>query len=198
MTHTAILLAAGKSCRMGTLKGLLPWNGTTLFEHQLNTLRKSVFTDIVVVLGYEADTFHSIGKKYSANMIINEHFQDGKCSSIIAGVKAADALSDTILITSVDQPLHTEVINKLAGDFRKTRCLIAVPSCQGKRGHPILFSSRLRNELLSIKEENMGLRHVIQQHKQFLLEVPVENEQIHLNLNRQEDYKIAVKTYTGR
>jgi molybdenum cofactor cytidylyltransferase len=198
MTHTAILLAAGHSSRMGTLKGLLPWNGTTLFEHQLNTLRKSVFTDIVVVLGYEADKFHSIGKKYSAKLITNEHFQDGKCSSIIAGVKAADTLSETILITSVDQPLHSDIINKLASDFRKSSRLIAVPSYLGKRGHPILFSSRLRNELLSIKEENMGLRHVIQQHENFLLEVPVENEQIHLNLNRQEDYKMAIKKYTWR
>ncbi|KAF0823916.1 nucleotidyltransferase family protein [Cytobacillus firmus] len=198
MTHTAILLAAGQSSRMGTLKGLLPWNGITLFEHQLNTLRKSVFTDIVVVLGYEAEKFLSIGKKHSAKLVINEHFQDGKCSSIIAGVKAADTLSETILITSVDQPLHPVIINKLAGNLRNSRCLIAVPSHQGKRGHPILFSSRLRNELLSIKEEKMGLRHVIQEHEKFLLELPVENEQIHLNLNHQEDYKIALKKYTGR
>ncbi|WP_282171400.1 nucleotidyltransferase family protein [Cytobacillus firmus] len=198
MTHTAILLAAGHSSRMGTLKGLLPWNGTTLFEHQLKTLKKSVFTDIVVVLGYEAEKFLSIEKKHSANFIINEHFQDGKCSSIIAGVKAADTLSETILITSVDQPLHSVIINKLAGNFRKRRCLIAVPSHQGKRGHPILFSSRLRSELLSIREEKMGLRHVIQKNEKFLLEVPVEDEQIHLNLNHQEDYKIALKKYTRR
>ncbi|WP_264739155.1 NTP transferase domain-containing protein [Cytobacillus firmus] len=198
MTHTAILLAAGQSSRMGTLKGLLPWNGMTLFEHQLNTLRKSVFTEIVVVLGFEAEKFLSIAKKYSAKLIINEEFKDGKCSSIIAGVKASDTLSETILITSVDQPLHSVTINKLAGNLRKSRCLIAVPSHQRKRGHPILFSSRLRSELLSIKEEKMGLRHVIQQHEKLLLEVPVENEQIHLNLNHQEDYKIALKKYTRR
>ncbi|MEK3854717.1 nucleotidyltransferase family protein [Cytobacillus sp. FSL H8-0458] len=198
MTHTAILLAAGQSSRMGTLKGLLPWNGMTLFEHQLNTLRKSVFTEIVVVLGFEAEKFLSIAKKYSAKLIINEEFQDGKCSSIIAGVKASDTLSETILITSVDQPLHSVTINKLAGNLRKSRCLIAVPSHQRKRGHPILFSSRLRNELLSIKEEKMGLRHVIQQHEKSLLEVPVENEQVHLNLNHLEDYKIALKKYTRR
>ena len=198
MTHTAILLAAGKSSRMGTLKGLLPWNGTTLFEHQLNTLSKSVFTDLVVVLGCEAEKFLPLGKNHSVKMIINEHFQDGKCSSIIAGVKAADTLSETILITSVDQPLHSVIINKLAGNLRRSRCLIAVPSHQGKRGHPILFSSGLRNELLSLKEEKMGLRHVIQQHEKFLLEVPVEDEQIHLNLNHQEDYINALKKYTRR
>ncbi|MEH6988474.1 nucleotidyltransferase family protein [Cytobacillus firmus] len=198
MTHTAILLAAGKSSRMGTLKGLLPWNGTTLFEHQLNTLSKSVFTDLVVVLGCEAEKFLPLGKNHSAKMIINEHFQDGKCSSIIAGVKAADTLSETILITSVDQPLHSVIVDNLAGNLTKSGCLIAVPSHQGKRGHPILFSSRLRSELLSIKEEKMGLRHVIQQHEKFLLEVPVENEQIHLNLNHQEDYINALKNYTRR
>ncbi|PAE26490.1 nucleotidyltransferase family protein [Bacillus sp. 7894-2] len=198
MTHTAILLAAGKSSRMGTIKGLLPWNGTTLFEHQLNTLSKSVFTDLVVVLGCEAEKFLPHGKNHSAKMIINEHFQDGKCSSIIAGVKAADMLSETILITSVDQPLQAVIVNNLAGNLTKSGCLIAVPSHHGKRGHPILFSSRLRHELLSIKEEKMGLRHIIQQHEKFLLEVPVENEQIHLNLNHQEDYKNALKKYTRR
>ncbi|URM31374.1 nucleotidyltransferase family protein [Cytobacillus firmus] len=198
MTHTAILLAAGKSCRMGTLKGLLPWNETTLFEHQLNTLSKSVFTDLVVVLGCEAEKFLPLGKNHSAKMIINEHFQDGKCSSIIAGVKAADMLSETILITSVDQPLHSVIVDNLAVNLTKSGCMIAVPSHQGKRGHPILFSARLRHELLSIKEEKMGLRHIIQQHEKFLLEVPVENEQIHLNLNHQEDYKNALKKYTRR
>ncbi|MCM3705136.1 MULTISPECIES: nucleotidyltransferase family protein [Cytobacillus] len=198
MTHTAILLAAGKSSRMGTLKGLLPWNGTTLFEHQLSTLSKSVFTDLVVVLGFEAEKFFPHRINHSAKIIINEHFQDGKCSSIIAGVKAADILSKTILITSVDQPLQAVIANNLAVNLTKSGCLIAVPTHQGKRGHPILFSAKLRHELLSVKEEKMGLRHIIQQHEKFVLEVPVENEQIHLNLNRQEDYKNALKKYTRR
>ncbi|MDM5225695.1 nucleotidyltransferase family protein [Cytobacillus sp. NJ13] len=193
MTHTAIVLAAGRSSRMGTLKGLLPWQGTTLFEHQLQNLRESVFSDIVVVLGYKAEEFIPIAKKYPIKIIMNEHCHDGKCSSIISGVKAADKSSKAILITSVDQPLQSLTVNRLADTLTKCHCLIAVPSYQGKRGHPILFSSQLRNDLLSIKEERMGLRYVIQEHGKFLLEVPVENDQIHLNLNSQADYIDALK-----
>ncbi|KON88595.1 hypothetical protein AF332_18500 [Sporosarcina globispora] len=193
MAHTAILLAAGQSSRMGTLKGLLPWQGTTLFEHQLQNLRESVFSEIVVVLGYEAEKFLPTGKNYSAKIIINEHYQNGKCSSIIAGVSAAGKSTETILITSVDQPLQSAVTNKLAAALTKRPGLVAVPIHQGKRGHPILFSSQLRNDLLSIKEERMGLRHVIQENEKFLLEVPVENGQIHLNLNNQADYINALK-----
>lgn len=193
MTHTAIVLAAGRSSRMGTLKGLLQWKGTTLFEHQLQNLRESVFSDIVVVLGYKAEAFIPIAKKYPIKIIINEQFYEGKCSSIISGVKTAVKSAETILITSVDQPLQSLTINMLAESLVKRGSLIAVPSHQGKRGHPILFSAQLRNDLLSIKEERMGLRDVIQEHENFLLEVPVENDQIHLNLNNQDDYINALK-----
>ncbi|RBP96264.1 molybdenum cofactor cytidylyltransferase [Cytobacillus firmus] len=193
MTHTAIVLAAGRSSRMGTLKGLLPWQGTTLFEHQLQNLRESVFSDIVVVLGYKAEEFIPIANKYPIKIIMNEQFHEGKCSSIISGVKTAGKSAETILITTVDQPLQSLTINRLAETLVKSGCLIAVPSHQGKRGHPILFSAQLRNDLLSIKEERMGLRYVIQEHEKFLLEVPVENDQIHLNLNNQADYTNALK-----
>ncbi|AND39901.1 nucleotidyltransferase family protein [Cytobacillus oceanisediminis] len=193
MTHTAIVLAAGRSSRMGTLKGLLPWQGTTLFEHQLQNLMESVFSDIVVVLGYKAEEFIPIAKKYPIKIIMNEQFHEGKCSSIISGVKTAVKSAETILITSVDQPLQSFTVNRLAESLAKSGGLIAVPSHQCKRGHPILFSAQLRSDLLSIKEERMGLRFVIQKHEKALLEVPVENDEIHLNLNKQADYINALK-----
>ncbi len=55
MTSAAILLAAGESTRMGTLKALLPWGGVTLIEYQVGELAAAGVEDIVVVLGHAAE-----------------------------------------------------------------------------------------------------------------------------------------------
>ena len=41
MSVSAVLLAAGESTRMGTLKALLPWGEGTLLEYQVAQLRAS-------------------------------------------------------------------------------------------------------------------------------------------------------------
>jgi molybdenum cofactor cytidylyltransferase len=51
---TAVLLAAGESTRMGQLKALLPWQGKTLLQHQVDTLIEARCREVVVVLGHRA------------------------------------------------------------------------------------------------------------------------------------------------
>ena len=52
---SAILLSAGESSRMGRLKALLPWEGSTLIQYQINALRKAGASEVVVVGGYKSD-----------------------------------------------------------------------------------------------------------------------------------------------
>lgn len=54
MPVSAVLLAAGESTRMGSPKALLPWEGTTLLEYQVQQLLQSRCAEVVVVLGHEA------------------------------------------------------------------------------------------------------------------------------------------------
>ena len=51
--YTAILTAAGYSSRMGNMKALLPWHGTSLILHQISILRSAGCEEIVVVVGPE-------------------------------------------------------------------------------------------------------------------------------------------------
>ena len=55
-----LLLAAGESTRMGTLKALLEWEGTTLLEYQVAQLRAARLGEVVVVLGHEAERLREI------------------------------------------------------------------------------------------------------------------------------------------
>ena len=56
----AILLAAGESRRMGQLKALLPWQGTSLLQHQVAVLRNGGVQRVMVVLGHQADRLHPL------------------------------------------------------------------------------------------------------------------------------------------
>lgn len=191
MGDTAILLAGGQSSRMGQLKGLLPWQGRTLFEFQIETLLKSPFSDVITVLGYRSELFEPIAKNYPVKIIKNNLFHTGKCSSIIAGLKAA-GVAQNILISAVDQPASKQTIESLYSGHAKEKSLITVPVYQNKRGHPVLFSKLLRRDLLAIKEESKGLRSIFQKYKNDVLEIPVNDSGILLNLNTLNDYKRAL------
>jgi molybdenum cofactor cytidylyltransferase len=193
MGRTAILLAAGKSTRMGSLKGLLPWEGKTLFEHQLMSLEKSLIDEIIVVVGYQAENFMKITKEHSIKTVYNQHFQSGKCSSLLAGLRTMESGSDAILVVAVDQPTSFEVINRLLESLSKSEAKIAVPLFNGKRGHPVLFSGSILEDLLSIKEETLGIRSVFQKYKERISEVPINDCFIQLNINTPEDYEAALR-----
>jgi molybdenum cofactor cytidylyltransferase len=193
MAGAAILLAGGQSTRMGELKGLLSWHGRTLFEYQLQTLIESPFSDVIAVVGYRSEELETIAKNYPVKVVKNDLFHTGKCSSIIAGINAANTHARNILITAVDQPASELTLKRLYNVQIRERSLITVPVFQGRRGHPVLFSSGLREELSAIKEETKGLRSVFQKHKSLVKEVPVDDSSIHLNLNTPEDYLHALK-----
>lgn len=193
MGSTAILLAAGESTRMGTLKGLLPWEGKTLFEHQLLELEKSLIDEIVVVVGYQAEHFTKITKNQPIKTVYNQHFQSGKCSSILAGLLAMESGSEAIVIIAVDQPTSFKVINRLLESFSNSKDKIAVPFFNGKRGHPVLFSCSIIDDLLSIKEETMGIRSIFQKYKHSICDVPISDYLIQFNLNTPEEYETALR-----
>jgi molybdenum cofactor cytidylyltransferase len=195
MGRTAILLAAGKSMRMGSLKGLLPWGDKTLFEHQLMELEKSLIDTIIVVVGYQAEHFMKITKDRPIKTVYNQHFQSGKCSSLLTGLRTMESSSDAILVVAVDQPTSFEVINRLLKSLSKGEDKIAVPLFNGKRGHPVLFSGSILVDLLSIKEETLGIRSIFQKYDESISEVPISDCIIQLNLNTPEDYEAAIRGY---
>ena len=113
-----ILLAAGASSRMGDTKQLLPWKGTTLLGHAIETAEESVADMTVIVLGAHAeDILREIGdipvKKArfpnrSVEFVINEEWESGLGSSIATGIhyiQEKEIVYDSVLVMLADQPL---------------------------------------------------------------------------------------------
>lgn len=196
MGVSAILLSAGKSERMLPLphKGLVNWQGITLFQYQIQSLLNSEISEMIIVLGYQAKKFLPLASQYPIRPVFNESYESGKCSSIIKGLQSIDPASDYILITAVDQPTAPSIINELIQSLKTSNALIAIPAFNGKRGHPILFSKKLYDELLFIQEESFGLRNIIRKYEKHILEVQMDNPLISLNINTPENYQNAIKT----
>lgn len=199
---SAILLAAGVSRRMGTLKALLDWHGRPLIMHQIVTLRAAGADEVVVVLGHRADELQArIGANsdvYAAGnvrCVINTRYAEGKTTSIKTGLRALSTDPEhagPILMLNVDQPRSVNVIRAVLAAHADASALITIPTCGGKGGHPIAVSRALYPELLDITEGTQGMRAVTERHKTATQRVELNAPELLWDVNTPEQYRAAL------
>jgi molybdenum cofactor cytidylyltransferase len=190
----AILLAAGESRRMGQLKALLPWQGTSLLAHQVTALLEAGVDRVIVVLGHRAEELKPIVEgQPEVTCVVNPDYLVGKTTSIKAGVKSLcrDDL-DSLLVLNVDQPRTAGTIRHLLDRRRASPAPITIPTYRGKGGHPIILNASLIDELLSIQEDTLGLKAVMQRHQEYIQRVEVEDPEVLWDLNTPEQYQEAL------
>lgn len=196
----AIVLAAGESRRMGFPKALLPYFAeeaegpeTTFLEHLLEVLNRSRADPIVVVLGHEAERIQSSLSPASwgrARPVENPRYREGMLTSILAGIEAIDDRNvEGALILPVDHPdVRSGTVDLLIGRFRDTPRPIILPVHQGRRGHPVLFSRGVFDEIRRAPE-SVGARQVVWDHQGDLLEVEVQDPGIGRDVDTPGDYR---------
>lgn len=183
----AVILAAGESSRMGAPKALVSYQGRPFLEHLLQVTRHPKVGLTRVVLGAGAEEIRSQLKLDPATVVVNQNWQEGQLSSIHAALRSLPVgLTDGILLCLVDHPLVTAtLVSELVEKFYAAGKPIVVPTYNGKRGHPTIFSSKLYQELLNAPLET-GARSVVWAHAGEVLEVPTVEEGVVLNLNDPE------------
>ncbi len=190
----AILLAAGESRRMGQLKALLPWQGSTLLKHQVNALLEGGADHVVVVVGHRAPELEA--KLQGMDLVscaLNPDYLQGKTTSLKAGLRAAQVLQPgLILILNVDQPRRPETIKDLLQHHLAGDSLITIPTFNGKGGHPIAIASELFPEVGNIEEGSEGLKAVTRRHEKSTVRVDLGAPEILWDLNTPEDYQAAI------
>ena len=189
----AILLAAGESRRMGELKALLPWQGTSLLAHQVDALKQAGADQVVVVLGHRAEELRPIVEgQEGVTLVFNPDYWQGKTTSIKAGLRAAGEHNPAaLLLLNVDQPRSAETIEFLLWSHRSGGALITIPTYQGKGGHPIILDPALLEELLSIEEATQGMKAVVQRHWDRTQKVEMDQPEVLWDLNTPEQYRQA-------
>jgi molybdenum cofactor cytidylyltransferase len=186
---SAILLAAGESKRMGKPKQLMPWGKSTILAQAIDNLASSGVDEIIVLLGYRAEEIKKTIVTKPVKIAINPDYRQGMSTAIIAGLKLVSRQSQAVMLALGDQPLvNSQTVKQLIAEFSNHDKGIVIPTYQGKRGHPVIFATKYKPELLELKGD-IGAREIIKNHPDDTLEVAVDSESIISDIDTREDYQ---------
>ena len=192
---TGLVLAAGRSERMGTPKQLLPFGGATLIEQVVRTLTRSCLgKEVVVVLGYRAMDIVKRISGLPVRLAYNPDPEGDMLSSIRCGLAYIEPYQ-AIMIALGDQPLVTTgIVNRLIAEYEGRPEGMVLPVHDGKRGHPMILSPAYREEIL-FEAMPGGLKALRDRHSGSVRTVPVDTDAVLVDLDYRSDYEEALRRW---
>lgn len=187
---SAIVLAAGKSSRMGAEnKMLLPFKGSTVIDTVINSLEQSLVDEIIVVENHEISISQELDYGTKVKFAINIAAAQGLTTSIQCGIKSASSTTNGYLIGLGDMPLLTNndynlLINKFLEINTK---VILIPKFNNKRGNPVLFSSDFKEDILILKDKE-GCKPIVAANDNYVTEVTFANNNCLIDIDTLDDY----------
>ena len=183
MNISAVILAAGKSVRMGQQKMLMPWGNTTVLGKVIQTLQPIGVEDIIVVTNSKLAPQVA---SYELRVTLNNGGE--MLESIQLGLQAQKPPVEAALICLGDQPqVEEKSVRKVCEGFRQNKARIVVPSYQMRRGHPWLVASDLWGEILQLRAPQ-SMRDFLNAHKDEILYVNCDSPGILQDLDTPADY----------
>ena len=183
-----MVLAAGESQRMGFPKALLPLGAQTFLTRVLATLGGLGYEEPCVVLGAHAERIQPLLRNSRARVVINQDFRSGQLSSIKVALRDQDENCGACMIWPVDQPaISGSVVKELVQLFLNSHAALVLPQCQGRRGHPAIFSKELFPELLEASLQEGG-RAVVLRNQDRMALLPTEDASTISDIDTPDDY----------
>ena len=177
---SAIVLAAGRSTRMGTVNKLLaPLDGRVMVRAVVDALEGSSVRPVVVVTGHEADRVEEALAGAGVRIVHNAEYREGLSGSMRAGLAALPNSAQAAVICLGDMPLvASKHVDKLVAAFDPAEGReICVPVFEGKRGNPVLFARRFFEEMAAVRGD-VGARHLIGEYEEYVCEVAMDDRAV--------------------
>lgn len=184
----AVILAAGLSRRMGGVNKLVaPVAGVPMVARVVDAFLASKAELVVVVVGHEAERVRAVLAGKDVHFVENPDYEEGLGASLRVGIGALDAALDGALIALGDMPWITAshvdaLIDSFDPQGPKSIC---VPVHDRKRGHPVLWSARHFAEMQKLGGD-VGARSLLERHADRVLDVPIDDAAVHLDIDTQE------------
>jgi molybdenum cofactor cytidylyltransferase len=173
-----LVLAAGRSTRMGGPNKLTEEiNGRPLVRIATEQVLASRAKPVIVVTGHQRERVERALAGLPVTFVHNPNFAQGLSTSLKTGLAAMPADADGAIVCLGDMPqVSAALIDRLIGAFDPARgALVVIPTIEGKRGNPVLWSRRFFPDLLTV-EGDVGARHLIAGYAEAVAEVPIEDD----------------------
>jgi molybdenum cofactor cytidylyltransferase len=195
---TGIILAAGISSRIGEIKQLLAFRETTVLGQVLENVGRSRLDEVVVVLGHGAEEIRKAVNVDRAKLVVNEFYEQGQSTSLRAGLAAVSEDVEAVMFILGDQPLvGPEVIHALMDGYCRSKASIVLPTYQDRRGNPVMVDRGLFPRVESITGD-VGARVLFDDYEEAIVEIPVQDDSIHFDLDTWEDYEELLERLGSR
>jgi molybdenum cofactor cytidylyltransferase len=169
-----ILLAAGKSSRLGKPKQLVLFNGKSLLKHGVEVAVDAITEPVIVVLGANPELLEKELENKPVTTVINSEWEEGMASSIRCGLKKLLEISPKVeaaIIMVCDQPFVTsELLAGLIEKYRETRKPIITSSYENTKGTPALFDKSVFALLLDLNGDS-GAKKIMKENPDWVSEI---------------------------
>jgi len=189
----AIVLAAGRSSRMGRAKATLPLdNDDTFLTRIVRTFRDAGVDDVIVVVGHDADAIASSFSQsgLAARFVMNAGYDRGQLSSLVAALAVIDRPGvAAVLVTLVDVPLvSAATVRAVVERYRASRAPVVRPTSGARHGHPLLIDRSLFAALRGADPAE-GAKPIVRAHASTAGDLEIEDEGAFTDIDTEEDYR---------
>jgi molybdenum cofactor cytidylyltransferase len=189
----AIVVAAGRSRRMGCCKQLLDLGGKPVIVRCLEALLAGGVADIVVVVGLQGGEVAVAVAPYPVRVAVTANPDGDMASSILTGRADLAADTDGVIVALGDCPLvRPATIARLGAEHRLSPESILLPCHEGRKGHPVLLPLACLDELSA----GGTLRDVVRCRPQRVKYCPVDDPGILEDMDTPEDYQRIRASYS--
>jgi len=189
-----VVLAAGKSERMGRPKMSLPWGETTVIGQVVGTLVQAGLGEVVVVTGGATlevtQALARLPDDWPVKDVFNPAYAAGEMlSSVQAGIAALGPEVGAALIALGDQPqIEIQVVREVLSSYQEAGAALVIPSYHMRRGHPMLIDRSLWDELRALQRPQT-IRDLVQAHASQIFYVIVQSASILQDVDTPDDYR---------
>ncbi|MGF1510806.1 MAG: NTP transferase domain-containing protein [Myxococcota bacterium] len=182
---SAVILAAGRSSRMGGRnKLLLNVKGQPMVRHPVEAAVRAGLDPVVVVTGHEHQEVKAALRGLPCHFVHNERYGEGMSTSLRTGIRALPTEVDGVMVFLGDMPFVSEEhVRTLLEDFKPHGPgSIRVPTHGRKRGHPVLWSRKFFGELEQVTGDE-GARGLIARHRDEVERIEVRDGGVHVDID---------------
>jgi len=171
----AVVLAAGRSTRMGAINKLIVQiGGRPLVRIAAEQALASQAGPVIVVTGHQREKVEGALKGLNVRLVHNPDYAEGLGTSLRVGIGAVPEGADGAIVCLGDMPqVDAALINTLLDAFDpESGAFIVVPTIDGHRGNPVVWARRFFPDLMAISGD-FGARYLIGNYAEAVVEVPV-------------------------